>query len=87
MGFRLFKTTYNDAQGRTRQAAKWYVEFRDHNEIIRRLPAFTSKSASTEIGRNIVKLVGYYEGSGGQVDPSRVHSFNQRHLFAPAPAF
>ena len=30
MGYRLFKTTYKDAKGRTREAAKWYVEFKDH---------------------------------------------------------
>jgi integrase len=70
MGFRVFKTTYKDAKGRTREAAKWYVEFRDHHQTVRRLPAFTSKAASEEMGRNLVKLVGYFRGSGGQVDPS-----------------
>src|SRR5262245_66289608 len=70
MGFRVFKTTYKDTKGRTREAAKWYVEFRDHLETVRRLPAFTSKPASEELGRNLVKLVGYFKGSGGQIDPA-----------------
>ena len=72
MGFRLFKATYRDAAGKLREAAKWYVEFRDHNEPprVRRLPAFASKAASEEMGRNLVKLVAYHRGSGGQTDPA-----------------
>src|SRR5262245_14303321 len=70
MCFRIFKTTYKDKSGRTKEAAKWYVEFRDHLETVRRLPAFTSKAASEEMGRNLIKLVAYFKGSGGQVDPS-----------------
>ncbi len=69
---RVFKTTYRDSKGKTRQAAKWYVEFRDHNETVRRLPAFTSKAASLEMGRNLEKLVGYHRATGGQVDPALV---------------
>ena len=68
--FRLFKTTYKDRSGKVREAAKWYVEFRDHNETVRRLPAFTSKAASEELGRNVVKLVEYHRATGGQTDPS-----------------
>jgi integrase len=68
--FRLFKTTYKDRNGKTRTASKWYVEFRDQLDTVRRLPAFTSKAASEEFGRNVVKLVAYHKGSGGQVDPS-----------------
>ena len=67
---RIFKTTYKDRKGRTREAADWYVEFRDHNATVRRLPAFTSKAASEEMGRNLVKLVEFHKGSGGQTDPA-----------------
>jgi site-specific recombinase XerD len=70
MGFRVFKTTYKDKKGKTCEAAKWYVEFRDQNERVRRLPAFTSKAASEEMGRNLIKLVDYHKGSGGQTDPA-----------------
>ncbi len=67
---RVFKTTYKDKKGRTREASKWYVEFRDHLDTVRRLPAFNSKAASEEIGRNLEKLVSYHRSSGGQVDPA-----------------
>src|SRR6516165_6531259 len=67
---RVFKTTYKDKKGRTREAPKWYVEFKDHLETIRRLPAFVSKAASEEIGRNLEKLVAYHKASGGQTDPA-----------------
>src|SRR5262245_2777303 len=69
-GYRLFKTTYRDRKGQRQESAKWYCEFRDHNERVRRLPAFTSKAASEEFGRNVVKLVDYHKGTGGQVDPA-----------------
>jgi len=66
---RIYRSVYKDRQGKQRQTAKWYVEFRDHNETARRLPAFTSKVASEEMGRNLVKVVGYYKATGGQTDP------------------
>jgi integrase len=56
---RVFKTTYKDRNGQTQESAKWYIEFRDHQEIIRRLPAFTDKKQSEELGRKIEKLVAY----------------------------
>ena len=67
---RVFKTTYKTRKGKTREAAKWYVEIKDQLDTVRRLPAFTSKAASEEMGRNLEKLVGYHKGTGGQVDPS-----------------
>lgn len=39
------------------EAAKWYVEFRDHLERIKRLPAFTDKAQSEAFGRKIERLV------------------------------
>jgi len=70
MGFRLFKATYKGRGGETKESAKWYVEFRDHNATVRRLPAFASKPASDEMGRNLVKLVDYHKATGGQTDPA-----------------
>ena len=67
---RIFKTTYRDAKGTTQQASKWYIEFRDHNETVRRIPAFVSKAASGELGRNIERLAAFYKSSGGQFDPA-----------------
>ena len=57
MGFRLFKTTYKDRRGKKRQADKWYVEFRDHLDTVRRLPAFPSKAASEEMGGYMDRLL------------------------------
>lgn len=74
---RVFKTSYRDRHGVQRESAKWYVEFRDHNEVIRRIPASTSKAASLELGRNIEKLVAYHRATGGQVDPSLQQWLNQ----------
>src|SRR5262245_27202864 len=67
---RIFKTRYKDRTGRTRETAAWYIEFKDQNEKVRRLPAFTSKAASEEMGRNIVRLVEYHRATGGQTDPA-----------------
>ncbi len=53
---RLFKATYRDRKGRKRQAAKWYVEFKDHLDTVRRLPAFTDRKASDEFGRKLERL-------------------------------
>jgi len=66
---RVFKATYKDRKGRTREAAKWYVEFSDTYERIRRIPAFTSRAASEECGRKLEQLVAYHHSSGGQADP------------------
>jgi integrase len=67
---RVFKTTYRDRQGVTQESSKWYVEFRDHAETIRRLPAFTSKQASEAFGQNLDKLISYHRATGGLTDPS-----------------
>ena len=66
---RIFKPGYKCRDGSRRKTAKWYVEFKDHSECIRRIPAFASKPASTEIGQNIEKLVAFHVSSGGQTDP------------------
>ena len=54
---RVFRATYKDRNDKQREAAKWYVEFRDHFDRVRRLPAFTDKKQSEELGRKIEKLV------------------------------
>ena len=66
---RVFKTTYRERQGVTQESSKWYVEFRDHAETIRRLPAFTSKQASEAFGQNLEKLISYHRATGGLTDP------------------
>jgi len=56
---RVFRTSYKDKTGQKRQAAKWYVELRDHLQIVRRFPAFTDKRQSEALGRQIEKLVNF----------------------------
>ena len=53
---RVFKQKYRDRKGKLRESSKWYVEFVDHNEIARRLPGFTDKKATIELGRKIETL-------------------------------
>jgi hypothetical protein len=67
--YRVFKATYTK-NGESKKTAKWYVEFRDQLNTVRRLAGFTSKSATDELGRNLAKLVEYHKATGGQVDPS-----------------
>lgn len=67
---RLFKSTYRDRSGKTRETAKWYVEFRDQHEITRRVSAFSNKRATEELGKNIEQLVSYHLATGGQIDPA-----------------
>jgi integrase len=65
---RVYKSTYTDVGGKRREPPKWYVEFRDHMETIRRLAAFTHLDQSEELGRKLVRLAGY-RISGEQPDP------------------
>jgi hypothetical protein len=37
-----FKRTYNDRKGNPRETRKWYCEFKDQKEVLRRWPTFTS---------------------------------------------
>ena len=55
---RVFRSTYRDREGKKCKTSKWYIEFRDHLQLIRRLPAFTDKRQSEALGRQIEKLVG-----------------------------
>jgi integrase len=54
---RVFKPTRKTKTGKVQQYSKWYVEFRDHLETIRRLPGYTDKRQTEELGRNVQRLV------------------------------
>ena len=54
---RVFRQRYTDRKRATKQSKKWYVEFRDHRQVTRRLPGFTDKGATQELGRWLEKLV------------------------------
>jgi len=64
---RLFKTSYRDKDGQTRQVKKWWVELRDHLQTVRRFSAFTDKTQSEALGRQIERLV-RYRAAGEQPD-------------------
>jgi integrase len=54
---RIFRQQYKARDGQTRESSSWYLEFRDHRDVVRRLPAFTDKGATGELGRRLAKLV------------------------------
>ena len=54
---RVFRSSYTDRKGRKRTAPSWYVELRDHRDVVRRFAAFTDKRASQELGRKLEDLV------------------------------
>ena len=54
---RVFRSTYRNRDGIKCKTSKWYIEFKDNLELIRRLPAFTDKRQSEALGRQIEKLV------------------------------
>ncbi len=53
---RIYKPTYTDRKGQTKNAAKWYVEFR-HLDVVHRVPAFKDKQASALLGGKIERLI------------------------------
>lgn len=55
---RVFRRTYNDkGTGERREVARAWVEFRDHNRIVRRWPAFESEKLSARFGDRLERLV------------------------------
>jgi len=64
---RVFRSTYRDREGKKCKTSKFYVEFKDHLELTRRLPGFTDRRQSEALGRQIEKLVGC-KGSGEPPD-------------------
>ncbi len=56
---RIFQTTYTDRSGQQRKAKRWYLEFTDHLDTRRRVPALEDRKASEAIGRKIEELVNH----------------------------
>ena len=56
---RVTKAHYTDREGRKRQTHKWYVEFKDHQEVRQRVPAFKDKRASEEFGRKLERMAAF----------------------------
>jgi site-specific recombinase XerD len=53
---RVFRQHYKDRAGKSRQSRKWYVEFADALGRSQRLPGFTDKAQTKELGRNVERL-------------------------------
>jgi len=56
---RLFKTTYMDRDGGRGKPKAWYIEFRDHVGVVRRLAAFPDKSRTRDLGGHVERLVSF----------------------------
>ena len=57
---RVFKKKDKDKKtGKVKTSGKWYVEFRDHHGIVRRIPATKEKTSSREFGDRVEQLVGF----------------------------
>ncbi len=55
---RVFQSTYRDRKtGETRKTKTWYVEFRDHNRDVRRVPGLTDRRQTESLGRRIEQLL------------------------------
>lgn len=50
---RIYKQMYKSRKGEYKQAKKWYVETRDHKEIVRAFPAFTDRKQSEVLANKI----------------------------------
>ena len=75
---RLFKAWYQakdkknkqtkSKKPKNKQTRNWYIELRDHRQVLRRIPAFVDKAASEALGRKIERLVSF-KVAGEQPDP------------------
>ncbi len=54
---RVYRAKYKDRDGKKRTAAKWYLDFTDHNQLRHKIPAFSDKRLSEGLGRNIEALI------------------------------
>jgi hypothetical protein len=54
---RLCRQQYKGRAVKTRESAKWYAEIKEHVGRRRRMPGFTDKGATAELGRQVERLV------------------------------
>jgi integrase len=62
---KIYKPTYKDKEGETRECRRWYLTFTDNRQIRRRLPAFSNKRATEKAAEKIEELL----SSGGILSP------------------
>jgi len=65
---RVFRSCYTDREGKSRATAMFYIEFRDHMGVLRRLTGFTDRRTTESLSRNIQKLV-WCKAGGQPLDP------------------
>ncbi len=53
----VFKRKYTTRNGKAKAVQKYSIDFRDHEGIVHRIPAFTDRSASLELERQLKRLV------------------------------
>jgi len=56
---RIFRATYRDKDGVTREVKKWWIETRDHLETVRRFAGLTDRKETEALGHQIERLVNY----------------------------
>jgi len=57
---RLFRRdNKNKTTGSSKKVPKWYIEFRDHNQTVRRLATFRDKVMAYQFGRRVARLIEY----------------------------
>ncbi|MFA5252202.1 MAG: hypothetical protein WC454_06425, partial [Phycisphaerae bacterium] len=66
---RIYKTSYKDKGGESHEVAKWWLELRDHKNIVRRFPGFIDKDATESLGKQIKRLI-ECRGSNEPLDPA-----------------
>ena len=52
----VYRTTYKTADGKKKKSSKLTVKFRDHTGAFRKVPGFTDKKLSEELGRKLERL-------------------------------
>ncbi|MHC4143237.1 MAG: tyrosine-type recombinase/integrase [Planctomycetota bacterium] len=74
----VFKPKYKDKRtGKSKSVSRWWVEVRDHQEIVRRFPAFTDKTQSKVVEAKIKQLVACKQnGVSPETEPTLVDWLN-----------
>lgn len=54
---RIWKPVFRGRDGKTKQLGKWWIELRDHHQVVRRFPGLKDKTQSRLLGDQIERLV------------------------------
>ena len=66
----VFKPTYTDKRsGQQKPTKKWYIRYVEESGKEHKIPAYSDKTASAELDRNIHRLASF-TGSGAEPDPT-----------------